>query len=334
VPPFAFDLSLGSYAGFNPPVPEAVDRYAPGSFRRLLRGASTALYLVELTVARLPAVGPDPAVEVHCWPELPAADRAALERVAGWMIGEELDLAPFYALAADDPTMQRVIEPLRGLRPPRTPDPFEAFVIAITEQLTSIKTAATLRSRLVARYGETLRCEDGRTTDRLAATNAQQTSETLYAFPTPEALAAANADDVRAMGFMSGRAACLVRFAQLVADGTLDLAALGSLPFEEILTTLRTVKGIGRWTTAYALSRGYGRYDVFPEGDLALRAAVSRRYRGGAVASDADVRAILGRYGEYKGLAAFYLIMSYALERYGPHGRVPKQRVPPPAATP
>jgi len=48
---------------------------------------------------------------------------------------------------------------------------------------------------------------------------------------------------------------------------------------------------------------------------------VSQRYRQGARVTDADVRMALEPLEEWKGLAAFYLIVAYAVERYGLFGR-------------
>ena len=221
------------------------------------------------------------------------------------MIGGELDLAAFYALVRQrDPVMAGIASQFNGLRPPRTPEPFEALVIAITEQLTSIKTAGTLRARLVARFGERLGLDE----------------QTFCAFPTSETLARADPAEIRQVGFLTTKAVAIVEVARRVMDGRLDLVGLATQPYEEVFRALRSVKGIGPWTIAYALSRGYGRYEAVPDGDVAVRAAVSQRYREGARVTDADVRKVLEPLGEWKGLAAFYLIVAYAVERYDPFG--------------
>jgi DNA-3-methyladenine glycosylase II len=206
------------------------------------------------------------------------------------MASAELDLDPFYALAAEDPRLVPLVQRLRGLREPRTPEPFEALITAITEQLTSIKTAATIRARLVERYGQQLLLD----------------GEPRWAFPTAEALAAADPADIRQLGLLGTKAQCIVALARAVTDGALDLDALRYAPLAEVQRALGAFRGIGPWTIAYALARGFGRYELVPDGDVALRAAL-----GGA-----DPAAALAAYKEWKGLAAFYLIVAYAIDRY------------------
>ena len=150
VAPFDFDLTLGSFASFAAPGPGGVERYARGSFARVLR-AGERLYHVQLWNAGSVEA---PEVALAIWPEPPPADAQTLERTCAWMMAAELDVTPLYERAADDQAINAVLRRLRGLREPRTPDAFEALITAITEQLTSIKTAATLRARLVKRYGE------------------------------------------------------------------------------------------------------------------------------------------------------------------------------------
>ncbi|HET7768250.1 MAG TPA: hypothetical protein VFN74_05700, partial [Chloroflexota bacterium] len=168
-----------------------------------------------------------------------------------------------------------------------------------TEQLTSIKTAATLRARLVERFGEALEID----------------GERWLAFPTPVALAAAEPADLRALGLLGTKARCIVSVARAVCDGTLELPALARAPVPTIARMLGAINGIGPWTIAYVLARGFGRHELVPEGDVALRAAVAQHY-GRPAATDKDVKEVLAPYAEWKGLAAFFLIVDYAIARY------------------
>ena len=103
--------------------------------------------------------------------------------------------------------------------------------------------------------------------------------------------------------------------ARAVCEGSLDLPALAHAPVTEIARILGAIKGIGPWTSAYVLARGFGRHELVPEGDVALRAAVAQHY-GRAAATDKDVKEVLAPYEEWKGLAAFALIVDYAISRY------------------
>jgi DNA-3-methyladenine glycosylase II len=296
VPPFAFDLTLGSFATFAAPGPGGVERYARGHFARVLR-VGDRLHHVRLRDAGSVDM---PRVHLTIWPEPSAEDARELERTCAWMMAAELDVTPLYERAArNDPALHNVLQRLRGLRQPRTPDPFEALITAITEQLTSIKTAATLRARLVERYGEALQLQ----------------GERWLAFPTPAALAAAEPAEIRSFGLLGTKAQCIVSVARAVTNGTLDLGTLAGAPAAEIGRALGAIRGVGPWTIAYVLGRGFGRYELAPEGDIALRAAVAAHY-GHAAATDKDVRTALAPYEEWKGLAAFSLILDYAIARY------------------
>ena len=64
------------------------------------------------------------------------------------LLGAEFDLDAFYAFAATEPVLARVVPPLRGLRPPLAPDPFESLVTSITAQQVSLHAAFAIRARL------------------------------------------------------------------------------------------------------------------------------------------------------------------------------------------
>lgn len=158
-----------------------------------------------------------------------------------------------------------------------------------------------MRGRLVVRFGQPCDVENRR----------------YYQFPTADALAHARPEEIRALGFSTRKAGCMVEIAQNVCSGEMDLEALRHLPPEAAMQTLTRVSGIGRWTVEYMMCRGMGRYDVLPANDAGLKAAVSRFYRHGQKTAEADVRSVLQPLGEMQGLAAFYLIFAYAFERYG-----------------
>jgi 3-methyladenine DNA glycosylase/8-oxoguanine DNA glycosylase len=70
------------------------------------------------------------------------------------LLGLELDLEAFHALAQARRCSQRRVERFPGFRPPLAPDPFEALVSSITAQQVSLHAAFAVRSRFVDRFGE------------------------------------------------------------------------------------------------------------------------------------------------------------------------------------
>jgi len=295
VAPFDFDLTLGVYGSFGA---QSVDIYSHGCFKRVL-SARGKNYLV---TANSSGTVRNPIVTVFLFP--PAGEEGDTEERLverfNWMIGTELSLAPFYDyVEKEDSTLFQITQKLFGLKPPRTPSVFEALIIAITEQQTTLAVASKLRGSLAKLHGESILVDGCR----------------YYAFPTPEALANASAEDIRKLGFNSRKASCIVEVAQRARRGELDLEKLSTLRLESVVETLTQIKGIGRWTVEYTMCRGMGRYEALPANDAVLKAAISKYYKRLEV-SEKDVRELLERFNNFKGYAALYLIFAYALEKY------------------
>jgi DNA-3-methyladenine glycosylase II len=65
--------------------------------------------------------------------------------------------------------------------------------------------------------------------------------------------------------------------AEAILDGRLRLGEIDQMPDEEAIAHLVAIRGIGRWTAEVHLLFAHDRPDIFPAGDLALRAAVAER---------------------------------------------------------
>ncbi len=57
------------------------------------------------------------------------------------LLGAEFDLDEFYAFAAGEPVLAKLVQELRGLRPPIAVEPFESLVTSITAQQVSLHAA-------------------------------------------------------------------------------------------------------------------------------------------------------------------------------------------------
>jgi 3-methyladenine DNA glycosylase/8-oxoguanine DNA glycosylase len=194
------------------------------------------------------------------------------------LLGAEFDLDAFYAFAATEPVLARIVEQVRGLRPPVAPDPFEALVTSITAQQVSLHSAFAIRSRLIARFGVRV----GR----------------VYAFPTRERVALATEEELFATGFSRRKAEYVVGLAR----AEIDLDALAALPDDEVKARLVALRGIGEWTAEWFLARHLARPRAWPVGDLALRKAVQHFY------GETDERAAGARFDPFQNLSAHYLL--------------------------
>jgi DNA-3-methyladenine glycosylase II len=194
-------------------------------------------------------------------------------------LGGPFDLDAFAAFAATEPVLARLVESLRGLRPPLAPDPWETLVTSITAQQVSLHAAFAVRNRFIQRFG--VPCAHA------------------YSFPGRERLAAAEPEELLPLGFSRRKAEYVVGLAR----AEIDLDGLALLPDEEVKERLVALPGIGEWTADWFLARHLARPDAWPAGDLGLRKAVLHFY------GEDDTRAAGDRFPGHGNLAAHYLLV-------------------------
>ncbi|MCC6178352.1 MAG: DNA-3-methyladenine glycosylase 2 [Chloroflexi bacterium] len=209
------------------------------------------------------------------------------------LLGLQVDLAPFYRLAASDVRLAAMAQRFRGLKPPRFPTLFEALVNAIACQQITLTFGIRLLNRLTERYGLALSKEHGQ----------------AQAFPRPCDLAEVDPDALRSLGFSHQKGLAIVELAQAITGGRLDLDALVSQDDATVLKRLCQLRGVGRWTAEYALLRGLGRLAVFPGDDVGAQNNL-RRWLGLTEPVDyASVRDVLAPWQSYAGLVYLHLLM-------------------------
>jgi DNA-3-methyladenine glycosylase II len=205
--------------------------------------------------------------------------------VVGKLLGLEFDLRAFERFTRDaNETLAVLVERLRGFRPPVSPDPFETLVTSVTAQQVSLSSAFAIRSRMIEQLGEP--------------------SRFAYAFPTRERLAAAQPEELTAVGFSRRKAEYVVGLAR--AD--LDYDALERLPDDEVKARLVAVRGLGEWTADWFLARHLARPQAWPAGDLGLRKAAGAFYGDGPLPSIEEVRVLGARFAPFQNLTAHYLL--------------------------
>jgi len=194
------------------------------------------------------------------------------------LLGAEFDLDAFYAFAATEPVLSRIVPTLRGLRPPLAPDPFESLVTSITAQQVSLHAAFAIRGRFIERFG----VRSGR----------------VWSFPTRERIATADEAELVDLGFSRRKA----EYAVGLARADLDLDTLAGLPDDEVKAQLVALRGIGEWTAEWFLARHLARPRAWPVGDIGLRKAVAHFY------GDSDERIARPRFEPFENLSAHYLL--------------------------
>jgi len=89
---------------------------------------------------------------------------------------------------------------------------------------------------------------------------------------TPEAVLALPEESMRAAGLSGAKTASIRDLALRTSTGDLALDAVSRLADDEIVAGLSEVRGIGRWTAEMFLLFELRRMDVWPTGDLGVRA--------------------------------------------------------------
>lgn len=289
LPPFNFNISCEIFTDGD----NQIRNYENGRFWQVIR-ANGKLFLAVVksdgTVDK-----PKLAVELKSDHKITVDDKKTAEAAVTNIFNLDLDLKLFYEAVKDDKIMAHLTRELRGLKNPTTQTVFEAMVESIVEQQISLKVAHSLERRIIKNFGDQLNLED----------------EIYFAYPTPQQLASVSINEFRGCGLSFRKAEYIQGAAKLIVEGKLNLETLKTCESsEQIIRQLDRVRGVGVWTAEFTLLRGMKRLEALPADDLGLRRVISRYYCNGKVISSGEARRIAEVWGDWKGLAAYYLVVA------------------------
>jgi DNA-3-methyladenine glycosylase II len=170
-------------------------------------------------------------------------------------------------------------------------------VIALSEQQISLNAAIKIRSRLVQSLGTKMKVE----------------GREYRAFPTPRTLAGRTVQDLRKLSFSTRKAEYLIELARKVAMEGFDLEGLRNRSNEEVISTLTSLPGFGRWSAEYLLARGLGRTEVVAGGDLGIQNLVGKYLGPGRRVTEKELRKMMEEWGPDKRWVVFYLFCASRL---------------------
>jgi 3-methyladenine DNA glycosylase/8-oxoguanine DNA glycosylase len=224
----------------------------------------------------------------------PACD--ALVRGAAHVLRLDQDLAPFYALVADDSELAWVAAGAGRML--RSPTVFEDVVKTICTTNCSWSLTTTMVTALVTRLGD---ASSGFEHDPLA-----------NAFPTAAAMAAQPESFYRSVVRAGYRARYFCELARRVSDGELDLERLGTTSREELTDLelerfLRSLPGVGPYAAAHIMMT-LGRNSRLIL-DSWTRPTYARLLGRRSVPADRVIERRFRRYGDHAGLA-FWLFLT------------------------
>ena len=205
------------------------------------------------------------------------------------MLGVGRDLSHFSRAAERIPWLRSLARRMRGVKPPRYPSLWEAFVNAVVFQQISLTAASAISGRMIMALGEP----------------AEWRGVALHTFPTIERFQDASDDVLRAVGLSANKAATLRRAAEAIRSGEVEEAALETLPTQDAIRVLRRIKGIGPWTATIIMLRGLGRLDVFPMND----SSVARNLTLLAGSTLPDIGHVLSVLGSQRGMLYYHLLL-------------------------
>jgi DNA-3-methyladenine glycosylase II len=214
----------------------------------------------------------------------PSEPSPALVTQVRRVLSLDLDGDHLAELGRADPVLGGLVTRAPGLRPVLFGTPYEGAAWAVLSARTPAATAAGHRRRLQDEYGE-----------------AVVVGRTLRAFPVPARLLAVES----LPGVPAEKMRRLHGVAEAALDGRLRAEHLAALPPEEVLRTLRSVRGIGDFYALLILMRALQGTDLFPVGEPRVLAALEQL--SGGPLTDADVARLTAGWSPFRGWAAFLL---------------------------
>ena len=215
-----------------------------------------------------------------------AGTRHTLEQTVRKMLGLDLDPAPLHVAAMRLRSLRPTALALRGMRPPRFATLFDTFGSVVPFQQLSLEAGAAIVGRLVHRFGA-----------RITYGERQFT-----AFPTASAVAHARLSALLACGLSRSKAESLRAIARCVESGEVRQEAIGRLATGTALKELTDLPGIGPWSAAVVLLRGFGRLEVFPPGDSGAQRGLNALLR---LRTPEALARVVERFGNYRGYLYF-----------------------------
>lgn len=160
-------------------------------------------------------------------------------------------------------------------------EPYEALVRAVAYQQLSTKAGDAILAKFLRHFG---------------------------GFPRPEALLAAQFDDLRAVGFSGRKIETVKSIAQGALSGLVPSREIADgMSDEALIEQLVSLKGIGRWTVEMMLMFTLQRMDILPVDDLGIVQGYRRMKKLDIVPKGKEMTEIGKAWSPYRTVASWYL---------------------------
>ncbi len=209
------------------------------------------------------------------------------------MLGYATDVSAFYALARRDQELSALAERFLGLKPPRFPTLFEAFLNAFACQQVSLDVGLLLLNRIVERYGLPWTDDQGM----------------AFAFPGPEHLINVSEEQLRELGWSHQKARAVLELVRLLTEAPHTFSRLEIMNHEDVYQAILPLRGVGRWTAEYVLLRGLGRIEVFPGDDVGAQKNLQTLLSLDEKLTYERIKELTARWYPYAGFVYFHLLL-------------------------
>lgn len=201
-----------------------------------------------------------------------AADLAAVQRQVERVLSLDYDSAEFLRAGERDPVLGRLQAAAPGLRPPLFYSPYEAAAWAVLSNRRPARQMRQVRDRLSRAHGAVF----------------DLAGQQLAAFPAPAALLGVT----EFPGVAPERIIRLHGVARAALDGQLDPARLRGLDPDAAIADLRSIPGIGPFSSELIVIRAAGFADVLPSAEPRALELAGRLYGLGGPATPEQLRGL------------------------------------------
>ena len=286
--PYNFELSARTFTNGDP----QISRYDDGKFWQVIRVNNKLIFVLIESTGTIDE--PEFFITLKSNERITETDINSGKNIINSMFNLGFELREFYEDMKSDPVMSKLTLKLRGLKSRATVTVFEALASSIIEQQISLIASQSIERQMIKDHGDELQFD----------------GEVYYAFPSPESLSKLTKEQLRESGLSLRKAEYIIDIARLITSGNLDLESCREInDVNEIIEKLSQLRGVGEWTAHLTALRSMHRHRAFPADDLGLRRSISHFYCKDEKISADDARKIATRWGKWRGLAGFYLIV-------------------------
>lgn len=231
-------------------------------------------------------------VDVFTKKNAAAAVREKVKEGLNELLGVNEDLAPFYALARNDPILKHVIADLYGMHDTFSSSLFARATLAILLQMTGIKRGNQMMNCVITKYGQTAEF-DGRR---------------IRVWPTYQRISTLKAKQLAKTCKVGYRAKRLVNLATVMTKNRgLTLAELKALTGEEAKRVLMELPGIGDYSADMINRTGGFPIDVW-SATVFGKLFYGKEPENNREAVETVKREGIRRWGKWSWMAFFYTV--------------------------